>query len=425
MATVVPIPKKGDRASPSSYRPVSLTSQLSKLFEHVLVSDMHYHLDTHQLLSPLQHGFRAKRSCATAIVSALHQWAQPLDDLIPIDSLFFDFSKAFDRVPHRRLCAKLALFGFHQDTINWIRNFLLDRTFRVRVDSSFSSSKRVLSGVPQGSVLGPLLFLLYIDDVQRCFSPGTIACLYADDLMISRAIHSQQQAYILQGDAIRISDWTKVWCMPLNLAKSCSMRISLRRAPEQTNFVYSIGNVALEQVTSFKYLGVILTNELVWYEHVQAITTKANKALGFLRRQFYGAPESLKLKLYKTLVRPILESASSSWDVHYQYDIDSIERIQNRGARFTTGDYSWDSSVSQMKLKLKLGSLVSRRCVARVNLLRKVCLRKLAVPGLPHIDPSNLRASQRFFRRKEMINSFLERTIQDILDATAVFDDGG
>jgi hypothetical protein len=423
-AIVHPIPKKGARSDPRNYRPISLTSQLCKIFEHIIVSNVHRHLAAHNLLVSSQHGFRKKRSCETAIVSTLHKWADPLDQGSSIDAIFLDFAKAFDRVPHRRLLIKLDLLGIRGPYAIWIANFLRGRTFAVRVDGVVSQTKNVVSGVPQGTVLGPLLFILFINDLVRKLRNDVV--IYADDVMLSAPLYSTDSCILLQHDICILQEWNRIWDLPFNISKCESMRITLPRKTASMSvppFRYSVGTEGIAQVSSIKYLGVTLTDTLSFTAHIENIVKKANGVIALLKRNFSQSPRGTRRRLYMALVLPILESGSCAWDPYLKGDVLHLERAQNRAARFIAGDYSWSSSVTAMKEVIGLVSLENRRKKARMALLNRHLRVQsdLILTGFP-VFRTSVKEYQASFRRLEGKHSFLHRTV---LEARSVHDDGG
>ena len=201
-ADVTPIFKKGDRSTPSNYRPISLTAVCRKVMEHILHSQVMQHLDHHNILSDSQYGFRKKRSCDSQLILIIQDLASSLEDGEQIDAVLLDFSKAFDKVPHQRLLLKLQHYGIRGHLLSWIESFLTGRSQKVLVEGKSSSSVPVASGVPQGTVLGPMLFLLYINDLSDNVSFTTR--LFADDSLLYRRIRTEEVRHILQEDLSRL-----------------------------------------------------------------------------------------------------------------------------------------------------------------------------------------------------------------------------
>ncbi len=206
-ANITPIFKKGNKHSVSNYRPVSLTCITVKLLERIIFNHVTAFLTTNKKLSPFQHGFRSDHSCQTQLLETVHQWAKTLDNKGSTHVVYLDFSKAFDTVPHGHLLLKLDHIGIRGDLLEWIRGFLLNRKQRVLCDRVTSDWDNVPSGVPQGSILGPLLFIIYVNDIGNTFSSQ--ARLYADDCTIFRNVSSQQDQISLQRDLNQLFEWTQ------------------------------------------------------------------------------------------------------------------------------------------------------------------------------------------------------------------------
>ncbi|XP_065296698.1 uncharacterized protein [Dermacentor albipictus] len=335
-----------------------------------------------------------------------------LDTCSMADCIFLDYSKAFDKVSHKLLLHKLQLMNIDPKLLAWIECFLKNRSQYVSANNLNSHSNPVHSGVPQGSVLGPLLFLIYINDLPS--SVSSHIHLFADDCVIFREITSSDDVTALQTDLNAISLWCKTWLMELNITKCKSLRVSRTCNSIPT---YSLDHVLLESVSSYKYLGVHITSTLTWSAHITFIINNANRMLGYIRRNFSKAPSSLKLLLYKTLIRPKLEYAASIWDPHHENLIHSLEMVQNNSVRFILSNYNRTASISSMKSSLNLPSLASRRKAFRICLFHKMFhhphLRSELIPPPRHLS-SRLDHAYKvgvpFCRTNAFFQSFIPRT---------------
>ena len=205
-ALVTPIHKKSLKSDPANYRPISLTCILCKVMEHIIVSNIWKHLHKHDIILHFQHGFQSGLSCESQLIETVHDWMTALDNRTQIDAILLDFAKAFDKVPHKRLLSKLTSYGITGNTNNWITSFLSNRKQRVSVNGALSDITDVTSGVPQGSVLGPILFLLYINDINE--NVQSSIRLFADDSIIYRKINSNIDHQILQTDLAELEKWS-------------------------------------------------------------------------------------------------------------------------------------------------------------------------------------------------------------------------
>ena len=220
---VHPVFKKGSRSDPANYRPVALTCILCKTLEHIIASNLHCHLEEHGFLSDAQHGFRKLRSCETQLYATLQDFFNTLEAGGRLDAVVLDFSKAFDKVPHERLMSKLLHCGVQGSTRRWIRHWLIGCEQRVVVDGTESDTCSVTSGVPQGSVLGPLLFLIFINDIAQDLNSNIR--LFADDALLYRSIRSQEDHNRMQEDLDTLAHWASTWCMEFNVTKCYAMHI--------------------------------------------------------------------------------------------------------------------------------------------------------------------------------------------------------
>ena len=216
-ANVSPTFKKGDKKLPENYRPGSLTSIPCKLLERILKDKIMEHLQTNRLLSPHQHGFRPARSCASQLLEVLDFLTMALDEGKSVDIIYLDFKKAFDSVPHARLLHKVEAYGITGNILGWIKAFLSDRSQQVLIEGVSSKCCKVKSGVPQGLVLGPLLFLLYINDLPDCVK--TAVKMFADDLKLYGTSDTSESRKLLQDDLCNLEDLSTKWQLPFNVAK--------------------------------------------------------------------------------------------------------------------------------------------------------------------------------------------------------------
>jgi Reverse transcriptase (RNA-dependent DNA polymerase)/Endonuclease-reverse transcriptase len=390
-ANVTPIFKKGCRTAPENYRPISLTSVVCKLFEHIISSNLASFLEQNQLFNEDQFGFRKNRSCELQLHRVCQDIAFILDNSEQADLVFLDFSKAFDTVPHGLLLQKLKAYGIQPDTIQLISSFLSDRTQRVVIDGFASDSVPVTSGVPQGSVLGPLLFLLYINDLPDHIKSKLR--LFADDSLLYRKITCGADYIELQNDLNEVLDWCKNWHMKLNLEKCEFMQVSSKRDP--VNTVYKLSDHQLARVHSYKYLGLHITSDLNWSNHVNYVTNKASRALYVTRVALSKSSSAVKATAYKTLVRPIVEYSSSVWDPFRVGQINAVEAIQRKAARFCLKKYSRQESVSAMIQDLQWSSLAARRRASRLAIFNKTFN---GHGGLNDLSAQIIRSPQEYLR---------------------------
>ena len=367
-ANVSAIFKKGDRFKASNYRPVSLTSLCCKVQEHIITSNILKHLEEHDILTDCQHGFRARRSCETQLVTLVHELAEATDRGRQTDMIILDFSKAFDRVPHLRLLAKIHHYGIRGPSYNWIRSFLKDRNQQVVVDGATSDKAQVVSGVPQGTVLGPLLFLMFINDLPDTVTSNTR--LFADDCIIYRTVKSIQDCLQLQEDLRELATWEETWGMLFHPDKCNVLRITRARSP--VLFDYSLKNQKLEAETQSKYLGVDISSNLSWNQHIDRIVKKGNSMIGFLQRNLRVSNRDTKASAYFTLVRPNIEYCASVWSPYTDQGKRKIKMVQHRSARYVTNRYRNMSSVTDMLEELNWESLESRRTNIQLTLLYKI-----------------------------------------------------
>ena len=303
-AKVTPVFKKGDKSSAANYRPISLTCILCKVLDHIMASHLVKHLDKHDLLYDLQHGFREKRSCETQLTMLFENLAKNTSAGKQTDLILLDFSKAFDKVSHSKLLWKLHQYGIRGNALSWIRAFLGDRSPTVVFEGEESGSVPVTSGVPQGSVQGPILFLVDINDLPDELSSQVR--LFADDTAVYLTVGGSDDGTVLQTDLDRLSMWESQWDMEFNPSKCQVIRVTTAR--KAINTVYRLHGQVLDVVTSVKYLGVDISGGLSWNSHIDRITGNTNRTLSYIKRTI-KTKNPMRETAYNTLVRPQLEYA--------------------------------------------------------------------------------------------------------------------
>ena len=322
-AHIQPVPKKGDRSNPSNYRPIALTSCLSKAFESILNKKILKHLSTHNLLSDHQYGFRKGRSTGDLLAFLTESWSSSLRDFGESFAVALDISKAFDRVWHKSLISKLPSYGFYPSLCTFILSFLSDRSIAAVVDGHCSSPKPINSGVPQGSVLSPTLFLIFINDLLNLTQCPIHS--YADDSTLhystsftrrptSQELNTSRRDAIerLTSDLSVISNWGRANLVKFNASKTQFLHLSTRHnLPD--NYPLFFNDTQLSPSSTLNILGLSFTKNLNWKTHISSLAKTASMKLGVLCRlhQFFS-PYQL-LTLYRGLIRPCMEYASHVW----------------------------------------------------------------------------------------------------------------
>ena len=367
-ANVTPVFKKGAKSLAENYRPISLTCICSKIMEHIIVSNIMQHADRNNILKINQHGFRRKLSCETQLLTFIQEMHDNLQEGYQTDIILLDFAKAFDKVSHSKLIFKLDYYGLNPEVLNWIKSFLMNRSQQVVLENTKSNSIPVSSGVPQGSVLGPCLFLFFINDLPDCVSSKVR--LFADDTILYRKIGCENDSKSLQSDLNKLELWEKDWQMDFNLSKCQSLTIS-RKNTEIKN-IYFLHEKQLEQVSEVKYLGITISHDLKWNAHIDAVCSRAKGVLGFLGRNLKIASNKTKKLAYFSLVRPHVEYCASVWDPYSKKLINKTEMVQRRSARFVLNRWGYKDSVTDMLNILKWPTLAERRKQHRLSMFYKI-----------------------------------------------------
>ena len=308
---ITPIYKGGNRSKKQNYRGVTLTSHCIKLFEKIIVKKMVDYMETYDLYNKGQHGFRAGRSCLSQLLAHYQEVLETMSNGECVDVVYLDFAKAFDKVDHGVLLEKLRRIGIAGPLLKWIEEFLKDRSQNIAVEETISKDSSVVSGVPQGSVLGPLLFLVHIGDMSNVIQHSTVSS-FADDTRIVRSIKSVEDCILLQQDLEEIYEWAKQTNMFFNGSKFELLRYSV--SGDVVPYTYtSSENSPIPEKNNTTDLGVIMSNTANFKDHIGQVAARGRQRMGWVLRVFMTRDRTPLMALYRAIVLPILEYCCQLW----------------------------------------------------------------------------------------------------------------
>ena len=353
--TIIPIFKKDNKSLASNYRPISLTSHLIKVFERVLRDKLIFHLESNDLISNHQHGFRSRRSTLTQLLDHINSILEILERNENADVILLDMAKAFDTVNHQILIHKLEHMKVTGKILTWIKLFLTKRSQTVVVDGHKSYPVHVASGVPQGTVLGPVLFLLYINNITQ-FVKSSIIKLFADDSKLIASIKTLEDREKILSDLSALTTWTEMNSMRFNEEKFQLLQIGPH---ENLKYPYNTNNIEIKKSEYVKDLGIYVSEDLSYNFHITEMTRSASNYASWLLRTFRSRNQEVMLLLLKTYIIPRLEYASAVWNPTKISEIEQIEAVQRT---FTSRIEDLDHMNYHERLQhLKLYSLQRRR----------------------------------------------------------------
>ena len=338
-ANVIPIHKKGDCDDSNNYRPISILPVISKITERIVFKYVYNYLHVNKLICKDQSGFQPNESTVNQLAFMYHEFCKALDQKKDVRIVFGDVSRAFDKVWHNGIIFKLKQNGIKGSLLQWFENYLSDRKQRVVIRGQASEWGDVSAGVPQGSVLGPLLFIVYINDLAnvvdckiKMFADDT--CLYIDIDEPDKVENSLSGAKTMNRNLESVKEWSNQWLVTFNASKTKSMIISNRDVPHPD---ITFNGVKLENVSSHKHLGLIINKRLNWTEHVDAMLKSASCMLDVSRSLMYKLDRETLEIIYHSFIRPKLEYASQIWDDCNDREIQKLENFQLSAARLVTG----------------------------------------------------------------------------------------
>ena len=355
---ITPLFKKGSHELAENYRPINCLSVPGKLMEQVLKDQMLHHLETNKLISDSQHGFRPGRSVTTGL---LHYWGDVTaasENGNPFDTLMTDFKRAFDKVQFKKMLQKLESHGIGGNLLKWMEDWMTERYQRVVLNGKASDWIKVTSSVVQGSVLGPILFQIFINDLDDAIKqadPQTIVYKFADDTKLGRIVENDEDAKGFQSAIDGLTDWCQKWGMTLHPKKCKSLHFGKKNLCQR----YLIEDSPVENSDLERDLGVLISTDLKFSNHVKCITAKANGILARLKRTMLYRDKIIFPKIFMTYVRPILESAVPVWNPTMRGDIAKLEKVQRRALKCISGlrDKSYEDRLTACAMR----SLEERR----------------------------------------------------------------
>ena len=403
-ANVVGLFKKGDKKDALNYRPVSLTSIVCKVYEKFIHRHILQHIE--DKLTSSQHGFLHGKSCFSNLLESVEEMLGLLESGSPVDILYMDFCKAFDSVPHVRLLTKLENMGINGKTLEVVRDFLSGRTLRVCVGGETSSIRLVLSGVPQGSVLGPLLFVIFINDLPDCLN--SFSKLFADDLKLIVDANCTEDVY---DDLKSLEKWEQLWLLKFNPDKCKVLHLDFNQNP---NNLYVLNNNVLGVADEKdKDLGVIPDPKLQWTDQIRSSISKAVRMIAWITRNVISRDKTIMLHIYKVIIRPHLEYCVQIWSPEAKHGnwglILEMESVQRRFTRLIDGIGLLP--YSERLQRLGITTLAERRLRGDLIETFKI-LNGLVKYGQNVFNPSR---SGLKFVRKSSFN--FDKTIKNTLDS--------
>ena len=373
-SNIIAAHKKNDKQLVENYRPISLLLIFGKIFEKIIFDRLYNFLLQKELLNPNQSGFCPSDSCVNQLIAITHEIFKAFDcnPSLEVRSVFLDISKAFDKVWHEGLLYKLKSMGISGELYNLLENYLSDRFQRVLLNGQASSWRPVLAGVPQGSILGPLLFLIYINDLPNELKSN--AKLFVDDTPLFTIVKDKtESANILSNDLSEISKWAYDWKMLFNPdpCKPAQEVVFSRKKKTQSHPAISLNNIQVERTSYQKHLGLLLDEKLNFKQHVDSAILKMNKGISVIKKLRHSLPRKSLLTIYKAFLRPLVDYGDIIYDQPQNESFcEKIELVQYRAALAITGAIQ-GTSRDKLYHELGLESLKSRRWYKRLSCMFK------------------------------------------------------
>lgn len=417
VAIISPIHKAGCKIECTNYRPISVLSAVAKIFERLITQQLETYLESNGILTEQQAGFRKKRSTQTSLLNIVNQWFINMDRGSLNGVIFLDLKKAFDCVDHSILLTKLYNYGIRGYTLDWFQSYLTNRVQMCKVDQAISNKRIIKCGVPQGSNLGPLLFLIYINDLPNCLSTST-ASMFADDTNIST--HDTSADGIqerLNTDLESVHQWLLANKLTLNKEKTEYMIIGSRQ--RLSNIIndpkIQLGETTIKRVNHSKTLGVVVDEQLSWKKQIDNVVTKVSKGIGMMRRMKKFVPKSTLVRVYNAIILPHFDYCSLVWDNCSDYLIEKLQKFQNRAARVITGR-TYETRTSDVLEELDWQPLMKRFEANKSVFMYKIRNNKLPPSMMSMFDIKenskyNLRSNNNDYALDKPKTNFMKKSI--------------
>ena len=412
---IIPIPKSTDLTNPLKYRPISLGCSINRIFERIIAKEILKHMFNNDLIDKNQFGFLPARSTTSQLIKVFEEYYQNLFEKNCTNCIFIDLKKAFDQVPHSLLLEKLWYYGIRGKIHAWFINYFDNRSFRVKVGSKLSSSRKIKSGVPQGSPLGPLLFNIYINDLPKIIPRNISIKLYADDIKLITNDNHPQNLKLMQYALDQIEKWGNDWKLMINAEKTWVFKIGPNRHNNQTDYYYK--GTKLAHTDIIRDLGISYSNKLSFTKHINLLVRNSHYKIIHLFRLLKNKDKNTWLRIYKIYIRPQLEYATQIWNPNDKASILKVEKIQKIFTRklYYRCKINYTNYNNRCKF-LNLQTLEIRRRIIDLCTLFKIC------KNMMHLYPSEfIKFSSRPMRmhKYQLIlkqrdsktqNSFINRT---------------
>ena len=408
-SNIIPVHKKNDEQLVNNYRPISLLPIFGKIFEKIIFNRIYNFLSEENLLNNNQSGFRPSDSCVNQLLSITHETYETFDcnPTLEVRSVFLDISKAFDKVWHEGLLYKLKSMGISGKLIKLLENYLSNRLQRVVLNGQTSPWRPVLAGVPQGSILGPLLFLIYINDLPNRLKSNVK--LFADDTSLFTIVKDKNEsANILNNDLSLISRWAYGWKILFNPdpKKPAQEVIFSRKKQSHSHPIISLNNIPVESASYQKHLGIILDEKLNFKQHIDNAILKINKGMSVIKKLRYSLPRKSLVTIYKAFLRPLIDYGDIIYDQPQNESVcEKLESVQYKAALAITGAIQ-GTSREKIYQELGLESLKNRRWYKRLCCMFKI-MNEEAPKYLTNMIP---KGQQTIVTRNSNIPTFYCRT---------------